>query len=89
MGWILLAGIPQILLSGLVQEGAKLIPVVFWWLRNRTDVAPTMGLVVGAVAGAGLGIFEAVWAHNTVFASGFCCYCRLWPKSLVRLCELR
>jgi hypothetical protein len=27
MRWILLAGIPQILLSGLVQEGAKLVPV--------------------------------------------------------------
>jgi RsiW-degrading membrane proteinase PrsW (M82 family) len=71
MSWILLAGIPQILLSGLVQEGAKLIPIVFWWTRNRTDVTPTMGLIVGAIAGAGLGIFEAVWAHNTVFASGW------------------
>ena len=71
MEWILLAGIPQILLSGLVQEGAKLIPVVFWWIRNKTDITPTMGLIVGAIAGAGLGIFEAVWAHNTVFASGW------------------
>jgi len=71
ISWILLAGIPQILLSGLVQEGAKLIPVVFWWIRNKTDVTPTMGLIVGAIAGAGLGIFEAVWAHNTVFASGW------------------
>jgi RsiW-degrading membrane proteinase PrsW (M82 family) len=71
IGWILLAGIPQILLSGLVQEGAKLIPIVFWWIRNRTDVSPTMGLIVGAIAGAGLGIFEAVWAHNTIFASGW------------------
>ena len=71
ISWILLAGIPQILLSGLVQEGAKLIPIVFWWIRNRTDTSVTMGLVVGAIAGAGLGIFEAVWAHNTVFASGW------------------
>jgi hypothetical protein len=30
-----------------------------------------MGVIVGAIAGAGLGIFEAVWAHNTVFASGW------------------
>ncbi|MFC1981551.1 hypothetical protein ACFLVN_04845 [Chloroflexota bacterium] len=71
MVWILLAGLPQILLSGLVQEGAKLIPIVFWWIRNRTYASATMGLVVGAIAGAGLGIFEAVWAHNTVFASGW------------------
>ncbi|MFC2032807.1 hypothetical protein ACFLUS_05610 [Chloroflexota bacterium] len=71
MSWILLAGLPQILLSGLVQEGAKLIPIVFWWLRNKTDVSTTMGLIVGAIAGAGLGIFEAVWAHNMVFTSGW------------------
>jgi len=28
MSWLLLAGIPGILLSGLVQEGSKLVPVV-------------------------------------------------------------
>ena len=71
MSWILLAGIPQILLSGLVQEGAKLIPIVFWWIRNKTNVSPKMGLIVGAIAGAGLGIFEAVWAHNMVLTSGW------------------
>lgn len=69
--WILLAAIPQILLSGLVQEGSKLVPVVIWWQRMGKDVAPKMGLVVGAIAGAGFGIFEAVWALNTVFASGW------------------
>ena len=71
ISWILLAGIPSILLSGLVQEGSKLLPVVIWWIRNKTSVTPTMGLIVGAIAGAGFGIFEAVWAHNTVFASGW------------------
>ena len=69
--WILLAGIPQILLSGLVQEGAKLVPIVIWRSRNKIDFSPTMGLMVGAIAGAGLGMFEAVWVHNTVFASGW------------------
>jgi RsiW-degrading membrane proteinase PrsW (M82 family) len=71
MQWLLLASIPQILLSGLVQEGAKLIPIVIWWRRNKTDFLPKMGLIVGAVSGAGFGIFEAVWAHNTVLASGW------------------
>ncbi|MFH1002586.1 MAG: hypothetical protein V1780_00385, partial [Chloroflexota bacterium] len=79
MGWILLAAIPQILLSGLVQEGAKLVPIVFWWTRRKTDVTPTRGLIVGAIAGAGLGIFEAVWAHNMVFASGW-----TWPVVATR-----
>lgn len=69
--WLLLAGIPQILLSGLVQEGSKLVPVVIWWWREDRSLAPKLGLAIGAIAGAGLGVFEAVWAHNAVFASGW------------------
>lgn len=71
MHWLLLAGIPQILLSGLVQEGSKLVPVVFYWWRHGRTINPKLGLAFGAVAGAGLGVFEAVWVHNTVFASGW------------------
>jgi len=71
MQWLLLAGIPQILLSGLVQEGAKLVPVVAYWWRKGRNIDPKVGLVVGAVAGVGLGVFEAQWAHNSIFASGW------------------
>ena len=71
MRWLLLAGLPQILLSGLVQEGSKLVPVVIWWWRAGRNIDPRVGLVVGAVAGAGLGVFEAVWVHNTVFSAGW------------------
>jgi RsiW-degrading membrane proteinase PrsW (M82 family) len=71
MRWILLAGIPQILLSGLVQEGAKLVPVVVYWQRSGRNIDPKLGLAIGAVAGAGFGIFEAQWAHNIIFASGW------------------
>ena len=71
MRWILLAGIPQILLSGLVQEGGKLLPVVFYWWRNDKGISLKMGLVIGAVAGLGFGVFEAVWVHNRVFAAGW------------------
>jgi len=71
MRWLLLAGIPQILLSGLVQEGSKLVPVVVYWWRMDRSIDPKLGLAIGAVAGAGLGVFEAVWAHNTIFASGW------------------
>jgi len=70
LNWILLAGIPSILLSGLVQEGSKLVPVVIWWWRSGRDIDPKLGLAIGAVAGLGLGVFEAVWAHNAIFASG-------------------
>ena len=71
MQWILLAGIPQILLSGLVQEGAKLVPVVVYWRRSDKNIDPKLGLAIGAVAGAGFAIFEAQWAHNLIFASGW------------------
>lgn len=67
--WLLLSGIPSILLSGLVQEGAKLVPVVFYWLRNNRNFTPKFGLIAGAVSGAGFGVFEAIWVHNTIFAS--------------------
>jgi len=69
--WLLLAAIPQILLTGLVQEGSKLVPVVVYWWRKGRNIDPKLGLAIGAVAGAGLGIFEAQWVHNTVFAAGW------------------
>ena len=70
-GWLLLAGIPQILLSGLVQEGSKLVPVVIYWWRKDRSINPKVGLAIGAVAGLGFGVFEAVWAHGTIFAHGW------------------
>ncbi len=71
MRWLLLAGIPTVLLSGLVQEGSKLVPVVVWWWRQGRNIDPKLGLAIGAVAGAGLGVFEAVWVHNAIFATGW------------------
>ena len=69
--WLLLAGIPTILVSGLVQEGAKMIPVVFWWMQSDRKIQPRDGLIIGAMAGAGFGVFEALWAHNQIFAYGW------------------
>ena len=71
MRWLLLAGIPAVLLSGLVQEGSKLVPVVIYWWRKGRNIDPKLGLAIGAVAGLGLGVFEAVWVHNTIFAAGW------------------
>ena len=68
---LLLTGIPGILLSGLVQEGSKLVPVVIWWLGEDRSIDPKLGLAIGAVAGVGFGVFEAVWVHNTLFAFGW------------------
>ncbi|MCX6011497.1 MAG: PrsW family glutamic-type intramembrane protease [Chloroflexi bacterium] len=64
-------GIPTIVLSGLVQEGSKLVPVVFYWWRKGRKIDPKTGLIIGAVAGLGFGVFEAVWVHNSVFAAGW------------------
>jgi len=69
--WLLLATIPTILLSGLVQEGSKLVPVVIYWWRKGKKIDPKTGLVIGAVAGLGFGVFEAVWVHNSLFISGW------------------
>jgi RsiW-degrading membrane proteinase PrsW (M82 family) len=72
MEWILVASIPSILLSGLVQESAKLVPVVSRWLHNNRKMNARTGLIMGAIAGAGFGVFEAVWVLNTyVFAPGW------------------
>ncbi len=68
---VLVAGFPVVLISGLVQEGAKLVPVVIYWWRSGRDIPPWLGLAIGAVAGAGFGIFEAQWTLNTVFAAGW------------------
>ncbi len=71
MQWLLLAGIPAVLLSGLVQEGSKLVPVVIYWWHSGKSIDPKLGLVIGAVAGLGLGVFEAVWVHNNILAAGW------------------
>jgi len=71
MSWLLLAGIPAILLSGLVQEGSKLVPIVIYWWRSGRNIDPKLGLAIGAVAGVGFGVFEAQWLHNTIFAAGW------------------
>jgi RsiW-degrading membrane proteinase PrsW (M82 family) len=69
--WLLLAGAPSILLSGLVQEGSKMVPAVIWWWRSGRNISPKMGLAIGAIAGAGFGILEAAWVHNQMFAAGW------------------
>lgn len=69
--WILVAGIATVLITGLVQEGAKMVPMVFWWLRNDRKISPKEGLIIGAFAGAGFGVFEAIWMHNLTFMSGW------------------
>ena len=67
---LLLAGIPALLFTGLVQEGLKLVPALVYRKYER-PISDRDALTLGAVAGAGFGIFEAAWILNTVFAQGF------------------
>jgi RsiW-degrading membrane proteinase PrsW (M82 family) len=69
--WLLLSGLPFILLSAFIQEGAKMLPMVAWWWRSGRNIDPKLGLAIGAVAGAGFGIFEAFWANAGVLGSGW------------------
>ena len=68
---ILWTGIPVVLLSGLVQEGAKLAPAAAYWLFKRRTVAPGVALSIGAMAGAGFGIVEAQWVLNAIISHGW------------------
>jgi len=69
--WIYILGIPQIALSGIVQEGAKLLPIIYVWRQADHDLAPKVGLIVGAAAGVGFGAFEAMWVFNQAYAGGW------------------
>jgi RsiW-degrading membrane proteinase PrsW (M82 family) len=65
--WLAVIRIPEMLISGLVQEGAKLVAVFFFWWRLGKRMDPKFGIILGAVAGAGLGLLEAQSIHNQVF----------------------
>jgi RsiW-degrading membrane proteinase PrsW (M82 family) len=64
LGWSWLISIPSILVFGLIWEGAKLLPVSVYWWRKNMDIEPELGLLVGAVAGAGFGLLLSQWAFN-------------------------
>jgi len=71
MDWLLLSGIPAVLIGGLVQEGAKMVPVVIYWWRKNMKIDYKLGITLGAVAGAGFGILEAQGIHNSIIAMGW------------------
>lgn len=69
--WALLAGLPNIIYIGLVQEGAKLVPAIVYWRQTGKSLSPGIMLAVGAVAGAGYGILETQWSLNSIMAEGW------------------
>jgi RsiW-degrading membrane proteinase PrsW (M82 family) len=67
--WSWLLSIPSIFIYGLVWEGAKLVPVAaYWWWADR-KIEPKLGLLVGAVAGAGFGWLLSQWTLNYFISS--------------------
>lgn len=69
--YILLFGIPQVLLSGVVQEAFKLAPPLIYLRLQKDRNKPKTALAIGAISGAGFGIFEAQWLLNQVFTLGW------------------
>jgi RsiW-degrading membrane proteinase PrsW (M82 family) len=67
----LINGISLVIVTGLVQEGAKLVSPVIYWLSNKRTVDPKLMVSIGAAAGAGFGIFEAQYIHNLYISSGW------------------
>lgn len=70
LNWLLVVGAVTVLISGLVQEGAKLASVVAYRSLRHVTLDARTGLLLGVIAGAGFGVFEAVWVHNSHFAAG-------------------
>jgi len=68
---IIFLSIPAVILSGVVQEAAKLIPIIVYWLIRKRELVPRFSLGIGALAGAGYGVFEAYWLLSEIFAAGF------------------
>jgi RsiW-degrading membrane proteinase PrsW (M82 family) len=71
LSWYLLVSIPPVLVSGLVQEAVKSLPVAIWWWSSGRTLTPRMGLMIGAASGAGFGIFEAIWSNGGTFVAGW------------------
>jgi RsiW-degrading membrane proteinase PrsW (M82 family) len=67
----LLLGSFTVLISGLVQEGAKLLPVIGLRLKRKRTLDPLDGLLAGAAAGIGFGILETQWVVSRLTASGW------------------
>jgi hypothetical protein len=43
-----------------------MVPIAFWWARSGRNITPKMGLAIGAMAGAGFGVFQVIWMNNQI-----------------------
>ncbi|WP_018962558.1 YhfC family intramembrane metalloprotease [Coprothermobacter platensis] len=76
---LLIFGIPYVLIAGFVQEGFKLLPVLF--LNKRAEYVSVDDKVnAGIISGAGYGVFEAIWVLSQVFDYGFASILPFWER---------
>jgi uncharacterized membrane protein YhfC len=68
--YVLLIGIPVIIVSGLVQEVVKFVIAIVGQRVSRDAKTGRSGLAFGAASGAGYGGMEAFWVFNQIFATG-------------------
>ena len=71
LGRLLLVGVLSVVMIGLVQEGAKLIPLLVLRRRQGGQMGEQQGLSAGAVSGFGYGFLETFYVMNFLFASGW------------------
>lgn len=68
--YLLLIGMPVIIVSGFVQEVVKFVIAVIGQRLSRDVKTGRSGLAFGAASGAGFGGMEAFWVFNQIFATG-------------------
>jgi hypothetical protein len=66
---LLIAAIPQVLESGIVQEAAKLLALLLLYFPLRQRGRRLLAL--GAAVGVAFGAFEAAWVFGVVFSAGW------------------
>lgn len=69
--WQYLDGLVTLIINGLVQAGALMLPAVFYWLRSGKQIDPKVAFDIGVVAGAGYGIFQAIVTHAQALQGGW------------------
>lgn len=71
LGRLLLVGVVSVVMIGLVQEGAKLLPLLTLRKQQGGELDEPQGFSAGAVSGFGYGFLETFYVMNFLFASGW------------------
>lgn len=75
--YTLVAAIPAMIIAAIVKVGAMLLPVIIFWLKNKKDMKPAVGLFFGLFAATGVTIIESFQINASILGLG-------WDLSLIR-----